>query len=57
MNVSGTETPNHRAKSATKVENGTAAELPFPHNTRFITKKRPKTTLKFNSIQNKQRIK
>lgn len=52
-NVSGTETPNHRANSATNVLNGTAPELPSCHNTRFITKNSPKTIL----VVEKKRIK
>lgn len=48
MNVSGTETPNHNPRRATNVVNGTAAELPLLHSTKFIMKNNPKTTLKQN---------
>jgi hypothetical protein len=44
-NVKGTLTPNHIASRATKVENGTAAELFSAHKIRFMTKNIPKTTL------------
>lgn len=45
-NVKGTDTKNHRAKSPTRVEKGTAAELPLLHRTKFMTKNNPKTILK-----------
>jgi hypothetical protein len=46
MKVSGTETPNHRARSAIRVVKGTAAELPLLQRIRFITKNKQNTTLK-----------
>lgn len=49
-NVNGTETPNHKANKAIKVENGTAPELPLLHKMRFIIKNKPNTTLKFNDL-------
>jgi hypothetical protein len=45
MKVSGTETPNHRARSAIRVVKGTAAELPLLQRIRFITKNKQNTTL------------
>lgn len=45
-NVNGTDTQNHNANSAINVLNGTAPELPLPHNTKFIMKKSPNTILK-----------
>ena len=45
MNVSGTETQNHNAKSASNVENGTAAELSLAHSIKFITKNKQNTIL------------
>lgn len=44
--VNGTETPNHKANKAIKVENGTAPELPLLHRMRFIMKNKPKTILR-----------
>ena len=41
----GTDIPNQRAKSATNVKKGIAAEDPSYHKTRFITKKWAKTIL------------
>lgn len=49
--VKGTETQNHKASKATRVKNGMAAEEPSYHKTRFMTKKRPKTTLKGEEIK------
>lgn len=43
--VRGTEMQNHRAKMATRVPKGMAAEEPSPHKIRFITKKSANTTL------------
>jgi hypothetical protein len=45
MKVRGTEMQNHRAKMATRVPKGMAAEEPSPHRIRFITKKSANTTL------------
>ena len=44
--VSGAETQNQRASTATRVPNGTAALLPSPHNTRLRRKNAPNITLK-----------
>lgn len=46
MNVNGTDTPNHNARSAIRVLKGTAAELPFTQNIKFIIKNKPNTILK-----------
>ena len=45
MKVSGTEMQNHRAKMATSVPKGMAAEDPSHHRIRFIRKKSANTTL------------
>lgn len=47
IKVSGTDTPNHKARRAIKVVNGIAAELLLPHKIKFITKNNPNTTLKY----------
>lgn len=52
MKVSGTETPNHSASSATSVENGIAADEPLPHSTRFIMKNSENTTLEMEIYYN-----
>lgn len=44
--VSGTDTQSQSAKRATKVEKGTAAELPSPQRTKSMTKNKTKTILK-----------
>ena len=41
---SGTEMPNHKAKSAIIVVNGTAAELPTPQTKRLMMKNIENTT-------------
>lgn len=41
----GTEIPNHRAKIATRVPKGIAAEEPSTQSIRFIRKKSAKTIL------------
>ena len=41
----GTEIPNHRAKMATRVPKGMAAEEPSTHRIRFIRKKSAKMIL------------
>lgn len=41
----GTEIPNHRAKMATRVPKGIAAEEPSVHRIKFIKKKSAKTML------------
>lgn len=46
MKVRGTETPNHRAKIATRVPKGIAAEEPSTQRMRFIRKKSANTILK-----------
>lgn len=46
MKVSGTEIPNHRAKIATKVPKGIAAEEPSTQRIRFIRKKSANTMLR-----------
>lgn len=43
--MSGTEIPNHRAKMATRVPKGIAADEPSTHSIRFIRKKSAKTIL------------
>merc|ERR1711997_1157890 len=43
-NVKGTDTPNHKASSATNVRKGIAADDPLYHRTKFIMKKWAKTT-------------
>jgi hypothetical protein len=45
MKVSGTETPNQRARRAIRVVKGTAAELPLLQRIRFITKNKQNTML------------
>lgn len=45
MNVNGTDTPNHNARSAIRVLKGTAAELPFTQNIKFIIKNKLNTIL------------
>lgn len=45
MKVRGTETPNHRAKMATRVPMGIAAEDPSIQRIRFIRKKSANTIL------------
>ena len=45
MKVRGTEIPNHRAKMATKVPKGIAAEEPSTQRIRFIRKKSANTML------------
>jgi len=45
IKVRGTEIQNHRARMATRVPNGMAADEPSPHKIRFITKKSANTTL------------
>lgn len=45
MKVRGTEIPNHRAKMATKVPKGMAAEEPSTQRIKFIRKKSAKTIL------------
>lgn len=51
-NVSGTDTQNHNANNAIRVLNGTAPLLPLLHNTKFMTKNNPNTTLNGNKKQN-----
>lgn len=48
MKVRGTEIPNHRAKMATRVPKGIAAEEPSVQRIRFIKKKSAKTMLRNN---------
>lgn len=43
--MSGTEIPNHRAKMATSVPKGMAADEPSTQRIRFIRKKSAKTIL------------
>lgn len=43
--MSGTEIPNHRAKMATSVPKGMAADEPSTQSIRFIKKKSAKTIL------------
>lgn len=43
--VRGTEMQNHKAKMATSVPKGMAADEPSPHRIRFIRKKSANTTL------------
>lgn len=43
--MSGTEIPNHRAKMATRVPKGIAADEPSTQSIRFIMKKSAKTIL------------
>lgn len=45
MKVRGTEIPNHRAKMATKVPKGMAAEEPSTQRIKFIRKKSANTML------------
>lgn len=45
MKVRGTETPNQRAKMATRVPKGIAAEEPSTQRIRFIRKKSANTIL------------
>lgn len=45
MKVRGTEIPNHRAKMATRVPKGIAAEEPSTQRIRFIRKKSANTIL------------
>ena len=45
MKVRGTEMQNHRAKMATRVPKGMAADEPSPHRIRFIRKNSAKSTL------------
>ena len=47
MKVRGTEMPNHRAKMATSVPKGMAAEEPSTHRIRFIRKKSANTILRW----------
>lgn len=49
MKVRGTEIPNHRAKMATRVPKGIAAEEPSTQRIRFIRKKSAKTILENKS--------
>lgn len=46
MKVRGTDIPNHRAKMATRVPKGIAAEEPSTQRIRFIRKKSANTILK-----------
>lgn len=45
MKVRGTEIPNHRAKMATSVPKGMAADEPSTHRIKFIRKKSANTIL------------
>lgn len=47
MKVKGTDIPNHKANMATKVLNGTEAELPLAQNMRFIIKNKLNTILQY----------
>lgn len=49
-NVRGTETRNQSERRATRVENGTAAELSFPHRIRFMMKNTKNTILKIKPL-------
>lgn len=46
MKVRGTDIPNHRARMATRVPKGIAAEEPSTQRIRFIRKKSANTILK-----------
>ena len=45
IKVKGTDIPNHKAKMATRILKGTAAELPLAQNKRFIIKNKLNTIL------------
>lgn len=52
MKVRGTEIPNHRAKMATRVPKGIAAEEPSTQRIRFIRKKSANTILGMRNGRN-----
>lgn len=51
--MSGTEIPNHRAKMATRVPKGIAADDPSTQSIRFIRKKSAKTILWYETGRHK----